>query len=149
MDHERRLVGEALDLGGLLVAYVFVGLPVGSIATRFVQSVNRPLPLTAMEAGFAFGALVIATAEVTGNRPGPVGSIGFFAANAAIRVPLVIVIALSTESHSIVAVGYLVAALIAYVLAIRWGAAETARRFRDALGRLTWVPDHEDPAERR
>ncbi|WP_415381789.1 hypothetical protein [Halosimplex sp. TS25] len=149
MDYEGRLATEAKELGALLVAYVFVGLPVGTIATRLVQSMDRPLPLTAMEAGLVLGAGVIAVTEITGNRPGTLESIGFFAANVAVRVPLVIVVALSTESASIMAVGHLVAALVAYVLAIRWGAAETVRRFRNGLGRLTWVPDRENPAERR
>ncbi|WP_459193971.1 hypothetical protein [Halosimplex sp. J119] len=149
MDYERRLTEDVLDLGGLLVAYVFVGLPVGSIATRLVESVSRPLPLTVVEAGLVFGAVVVAAAEVVDKRPGPVESIGFFAADVIVRVPLVIVIALSTESASIMAVGYLVAAVIAYVLAIRWGAEETVHRSRRALGRLTWVPEREEPAERR
>jgi len=148
MDYDRWLLGGALDFGGLLVAYLFVGTPVGGAMDEALRLVGWRLPLTALEGPLVLGAVATAAAEVTGNRPGPVASVGFSAAFVVVRIPLLVPVALTVDSRVLLALVDVVGLVAAYVLAFRWGADGTARRFQHTLGRLTWTPESERRAER-
>ena len=137
MDHERTSSDESRDLGGLLVAFVLVGLPIGGTVAAIT------------EAGLLGGAIPIALAEATGNRPDALQSVAFFVAFGVAQVSAVLVLALLFVGPMPSALTHLLPLLVAYGLAIRWGPAETGRKFRSGLGRLTWVPDREEPIERR
>ncbi|WP_436931157.1 hypothetical protein [Halosimplex halobium] len=98
MDYERWLLGGALDFGGLLVAYLFVGTHVGSAMTEALWLVDWRPALTALEAPLVLGAVAMAAVEITGSRPGPVESVGFSVAFVAARIPLVVPLALTVDS---------------------------------------------------
>lgn len=142
MDYESRIVGEVLDLGGLLVAYVFVGLPVGSTLAVLDQASFSPFGLPVIDAGLLSGAVVIALAELTGNRPGPVESIAFFGSYGFVQLPLLGTITLLFDSLLALALANASALFAAYVLGIRWGPAETVRRFRSLLESVVETPEH-------
>jgi len=146
MDHERTSSDESRDLGGLLVAFVLVGLPIGGTVAAVV---GYPFGLSITEAGLLGGAIPIALAEATGNRPDALQSVAFFVAFGVAQVSAVLVLALLFVGPMPSALTHLLPLLVAYGLAIRWGPAETGRKFRSGLGRLTWVPDREEPIERR
>jgi hypothetical protein len=146
MDHERNSSGGSRDLGGLLVAFVLVGLPIGGTVAEVA---GYPFGLSMTEAGLLAGAVPIALAEATGNRPDALQSVAFFVAFGVAQVSAVLVLALLFVGPMPSALTRLFPLLCAYGLAIRWGPVETVRRFRAGLGRLTWVPGREGPAERR
>lgn len=148
MEYERRIVGEMLDLGGLLVAYVFVGLPVGSTLAAPPQSPTSSFGLTVIDATLLSGAVVIALAESTGNRPGPVESIAFFGAYGFVQLPLLGIVTLLFDAMLPLALANACALLAAYVLAIRWGPAGTARRFRSLVKNLIETPGLDREPER-
>ncbi|QPV62944.1 hypothetical protein I7X12_19885 [Halosimplex litoreum] len=150
MDHERTASEETRDLGGLLVAFVLVGVPVGgTVAAAFTWPTAHLLGLSMTETILVAGAVPIALVEATGNRPDAVQSVAFFVAFGVVQLSTVLILALVFVDPMPSGLTHLFPLLSAYVLGIRWGPAETARRFRAGLARLTWVPDREEPAERR
>ncbi|ELZ24353.1 hypothetical protein C475_13927 [Halosimplex carlsbadense 2-9-1] len=149
MDHERTPADETRDLGGLLVAFVLVGLPIGGTVAAVAGPAGYPFGLSMTETMLVTGAVPIALAEATGNRPDAVQSVAFFVAFGVGQISTVLVLALLFVGPTPWALTHLFPLLGAYGLAIRWGPAETARRLRAGLGRLTWIPGEEPPTDRR
>ncbi|WP_135363467.1 hypothetical protein [Halosimplex halophilum] len=149
MESERSPSDQSRGLGGLLVAFVFVGLPVGSAAAAVAGPAGYPFGLSTSETVLVAGAVPIALAEATDNRPDAARSVAFFAAFVVTQLPALLVVELAFEAVLPSSLDQLFALLAAYVLAFQWGPAGTARRCRRALGRLTWVPEREKPADRR
>lgn len=141
MGYRRRIRDELLDLGGLLLAYVFVGLPVGSGLAVPSQSAFGPAGQTVLEAGLLSGAVVIALAEVTENRPGPAESIAFFGAYGFVQVPALAMATLLWDTVQVRVVVNVCVVLSAYVFAIQWGPAGTASRFTALVRMVVEVPD--------
>jgi|GEM_PF-2991987 len=150
MDHERTPADEGRDLGGLLVAFVLVGLPIGgTVAAAVTWPTAYPFGLSMTETILIAGAVPMAIAEATGNRPDAVQSVAFLLAFGVVQISTVLILGLLFVDPMPLALTHLFPLLGAYVLAIRLGPAGTARRLRSGLGRVTWVPGEADSAERR
>ncbi|QLH78701.1 hypothetical protein HZS55_16015 [Halosimplex rubrum] len=148
MDHERTPSDETRDFGGLLVAFVLVGVPIGSTAAAVAGPAGSPFGLSMTETILVAAAVLIALAEATGHRPDALQSVAFFVAFAVIQFPALLVVELLFGGVLPSSLDHLCALVGAYVLAIRLGPIETARRFRAGLERLTWIPDREYPERR-
>ncbi|QLH83540.1 hypothetical protein [Halosimplex pelagicum] len=102
MNRERTLPDESRNLGGLLVAFVLVGFPIGSTAAAVADPAGYPFGLSMTETVLVAGAVPIALAEATGNRPDALQSVAFFVAFVVTQIPALLVVELAFEGGAAV-----------------------------------------------
>lgn len=133
-----RLLAETAEFASVLLAWLLVGVPVGSALETLVAGLTGVA--TGQNLSLLVGGVVAATVEAVDRRPPLPAAVGFFVVWSVAGVPAVVAGELLPGLVLGATVDALVPLATAYVVVVRWGLTGTVLRARRLLARVTKTP---------